>query len=97
MRRFVWETLRFREGNVECHFSADVKKPDSFESGLLVFGVGALLRSDNAEECLSAHSYGESHITNATLSSSVVFFVFFYPWVSRYSTHATMVRLTQCN
>ena len=70
------------------HFPADVRKPDSFESGFLVFGVGALLRSDNAVECLSAHSDGESHITNATLS---YFVVFFYP------SHATVVRLTQCN
>ena len=34
------------------HFSADVKKPGSFESGFLVFG---------AWRCRSAHSGRESH------------------------------------
>ena len=43
------------------HFPADIKKPDSFESGFLVFGVCALLRSDNAVECRSAHSAREPH------------------------------------
>ena len=43
------------------HFPIDVKKPGSFESGFLVFEVGALLHSDNAVECRSAHSAREPH------------------------------------
>ena len=47
----VVETVRIISG-MYFHFSADVKKPDSFESGFLVFG---------AWRCRSAHSGRESH------------------------------------
>ena len=56
MSRFVWETLRFREENVEYYFPGDVKKTTI--SSRAFYNLKSVRY---AVECHGAHSGKKSH------------------------------------